>query len=94
MVLSQGAMTLSAFAWGMTAQIAGTRLTLFAAAFLFCVTSVVLMLLFKIPREQSGSRDQTKAFARLKGSSWTPADTRRSGRRKLSEISEAILLPS
>jgi MFS family permease len=68
MVLSQGAMTLSAFAWGMTAQIAGTRLTLFAAAFLFCVTSVVLMLLFKIPREQSGSSDETEAFARLKGS--------------------------
>ena len=68
MVLSQGAMTLSAIAWGMTAQIAGTRLTLFAAAFLFCVTSVVLMLLFKIPREQSGSPDETEAFARFKGS--------------------------
>jgi hypothetical protein len=68
MVLSQGAMTLSAIAWGMTAQIAGTRLNLFAAAFLFCVTSVVLMLLFKIPREQSGSPDETEAFARLKGS--------------------------
>jgi hypothetical protein len=68
MVLSQGAMTLSAIAWGMTAQIAGTRLTLFAAAFLFCVTSVVLMLLFRIPREKPGSPDQTEAFARLKGS--------------------------
>jgi len=68
MVLSQGAMTLSAIAWGMTAHIAGTRLTLFAAAFLFCVTSVVLMLLFKIPGEQSGSPGETEAFARLKGS--------------------------
>jgi predicted MFS family arabinose efflux permease len=68
MVLSQGTMALSAIAWGMTAQIAGTRLTLFAAAFLFCVTSVVLMLLFKIPREKPDSPDQTEAFARLKGS--------------------------
>jgi len=68
MVLSQGAMTLGAIAWGMSAQIAGTRSTLLAAAFLLCVTSVVLTLLFKIPREQSGSPDETEAFARLKGS--------------------------
>jgi predicted MFS family arabinose efflux permease len=67
MVLSQGAMTLGAIAWGLSAQIAGTRLTLFAAAFLFCFTSLVLMLLFKIPREQSGSPEKTEAFARLKG---------------------------
>jgi hypothetical protein len=64
---SQGAMTLGAIAWGLSAQIAGTRLTLFAAAFLFCFTSLVLMLLFKIPREQSGSPEKTEAFARLKG---------------------------
>jgi len=56
MVLSQGAMTLGAIAWGLSAQIAGTRLTLLAAAFLFCVTAVMLMLLFKIPREPSGVR--------------------------------------
>jgi hypothetical protein len=68
MVLSQGAMTLGAIAWGLSAQIAGTRLTLFAAAFLFCFTSLGLMLLFKIPREQSGSPEETEAFARLKGS--------------------------
>jgi predicted MFS family arabinose efflux permease len=67
MVLSQGATTLGAIAWGMSAQIAGTRLTLLAAAFLFCITSVVLMLLFRIPREQSSSPDETKAFAGLKG---------------------------
>jgi hypothetical protein len=66
MVLVLGAMTLDAIARGVSAQIAGTRLTLFPAAFLFCFTSLVLMLLFKIPREQSGSHDQTKAFARLK----------------------------
>ena len=68
MVLSQGAMTLSAFAWGMTAQIAGTRLTLFAAAFLFCVTSVVLMLLFNIPRPSPAYLTRRKRCARLKGS--------------------------
>src|SRR5712671_1022948 len=47
MVLSQGATTLGAIAWGLSAQIVGTRLTLLAAAFLFCVTAVVLMLLFR-----------------------------------------------
>jgi MFS family permease len=58
MVLSQGTMTLGAIAWGLSAQIAGTRLTLLAAAFLFCVTAVVLMLLFRISREPSGSPDE------------------------------------
>ena len=47
MVLSQGAMTLGAISWGLTAHIAGTRVTLVAAAFLFCVTAVVMMLLFE-----------------------------------------------
>jgi len=72
MVLSQGAMTLGAIAWGLSAHIAGTRLTLLAAALLFCVTAVVFMLLFRIPRESSGSPDETKAFARLKASLSTP----------------------
>src|SRR5215469_9612863 len=67
MVLSQGATTLGAIAWGISAQIAGTRWTLFAAAFLFCVASVVMMLLFRIPRDQSASPDETKAFASLEG---------------------------
>jgi hypothetical protein len=58
MVPSQGTMTLGAIAWGLSAQIAGTRLTLLAAAFLFCVTAVVLMLLFRISREPSGSPDE------------------------------------
>ena len=62
MVLSQGAMTLGAIAWGLSAHIVGTRLTLLAAAFLFCVTAVVLMLLFRIPRKPSGSHDETKAL--------------------------------
>ena len=67
MVLSQGATTLDAIAWGISAQIAGTRLTLFAAAFLFCVTSLVMMLLFRIRRDQSAPPDETRAFARLEG---------------------------
>jgi MFS family permease len=37
MVLSQGAMTLGAIIWGVGAQIAGTRNTLVAAAFLFLI---------------------------------------------------------
>jgi hypothetical protein len=57
-------MTLGAFAWGMSAQIAGTRSTLLAAAFLLCVTSIGLTLLFKIPREQSGLPEETEAFAK------------------------------
>ena len=71
MVLSQGAMTLGAIAWGLSAQVAGARLTLLAAAFLFCVTAVALMLL-RISREPSGSPDETKAIPRLKGSLSTP----------------------
>jgi MFS family permease len=42
MVLSQGAMTLGAIVWGLSAHIAGTRFTLLTAAFLFCVTAVSL----------------------------------------------------
>jgi predicted MFS family arabinose efflux permease len=50
MVLSQGAMTLGAVAWGLSAETAGTRFTLLAAAFLFCGTAAVLMMpRFRIP---------------------------------------------
>src|SRR5260221_3830666 len=38
MVLSQGAMTLGAIIWGLTAELAGTRLTLLTAAVLFLIT--------------------------------------------------------
>jgi hypothetical protein len=48
-VLSQGAMTLGAIAWGLSAQIAGTRFTLLAAAFLFSVTAGPLLLPWRIP---------------------------------------------
>jgi MFS family permease len=50
MVLSQGAMTLGAIAWGLSAHIADTRFTLLAAAFLFCVIARPLTLLLRIPR--------------------------------------------
>ena len=50
MVLSQGAMTLGAIAWGLSAQIAGARWTLLAAAFLFCVTAGLLLPRFRIPK--------------------------------------------
>jgi hypothetical protein len=73
-----------AIAWGLSAQIAGTRLTLLAAAFLFCVTAVVLMVLFRISREPSSSSDKTKALARLKSSLSTPVDSRPSARRNFS----------
>jgi Transmembrane secretion effector len=39
MVLSQGAMTLGAVVWGLSAEIAGTRFTLLAAAFSLCLGS-------------------------------------------------------
>jgi transmembrane secretion effector len=45
MVLSQGAMTLGALVWGVGAQIAGTRVILFAAAFLF-LTAVLGSILW------------------------------------------------
>jgi MFS family permease len=44
MVLSQGAMTLGAIVWGVGAQIAGTRVILFAAAFLFLIAVLGSML--------------------------------------------------
>jgi MFS family permease len=37
MVLSQGAMTLGGIIWGLTAELAGTRLSLLMAAFLFLI---------------------------------------------------------
>jgi MFS family permease len=51
MVLSQGAMTLGGIVWGLSAEIAGTRLTLLAAAALFFIAAVVLRLLFRVSRQ-------------------------------------------
>jgi MFS family permease len=50
MVLSQGAMTIGGIAWGLSAEVTGTRPTLLTAAFLFSVTSVILILFFRVPR--------------------------------------------
>jgi MFS family permease len=51
MVLSQGAMTLGAIVWGLTAELAGTRLTLLTAAFLFLIAAILgSMLLSRIFR--------------------------------------------
>jgi len=50
MVLSQGAMTLGAIIWGLTAELAGTRLTLLTAAFLFLITVLGSMLFSRIFR--------------------------------------------
>ena len=47
MVLSQGAMVLGGIVWGLSAEFAGTRLTLLAAALLFFITSVVLNLCWR-----------------------------------------------
>jgi MFS family permease len=48
MVLSQGAMTLGGVVWGLSAELAGTRVTLLAAAFLFLTTVLGSMLWSKI----------------------------------------------
>jgi predicted MFS family arabinose efflux permease len=50
MVLSQGAMTLGAIIWGLTADLAGTRLSLLMAAFLFLIPVLGSMLFSRIIR--------------------------------------------
>ena len=52
MVLSQGAMTLGGVVWGVGAQTAGIRVTLWAAAFLFLTTVLGSMLFSKIFESQ------------------------------------------
>ena len=54
MVLSQGAMTVGGVVWGLSAEIAGTRVTLLAAAFLFFITIAGWTLLL---RHWSGAID-------------------------------------
>jgi MFS family permease len=58
MVLSQGAMTLGAIIWGLTAELAGTRLTLLTAAFLFLITVLGSMLLSRIFRNSDIIEDK------------------------------------
>ena len=65
MVLSQGAMTVGGVVWGLSAEIAGTRVTLLAAAFLFFITIVGWTLLLRISRELSMIKAKTSVFAEL-----------------------------
>jgi len=53
MVLSQGAMALGGVAWGLSAEIWGTRLTLLAAAFLFIVTTILSTLFLRFSQRAS-----------------------------------------
>jgi hypothetical protein len=62
MVLSQGAMTVGGVVWGLSAEIAGTRVTLLAAAFLFSITIVGWTLLLRISRELSMIKAKTSVF--------------------------------
>jgi MFS family permease len=50
MIASQGAMAISGIIWGFSGQIAGSRPTLLAAAFVFLAVTVGWLLLFRAPR--------------------------------------------
>jgi MFS family permease len=64
MVLSQGAMTLGAIIWGLTAELVGTRLTLLTAAFLFLVAAVLgSMLLSRIFRNSDIIEDKAPSLS-------------------------------
>jgi len=64
MVLSQGAMTLGAIIWGLTAELAGTRLTLLTAAFLFLIAAIPgAILLFRIFRNSDITADKAPSLS-------------------------------
>jgi MFS family permease len=63
MVLSQGAMTLGAIIWGLTAELAGTRLTLLTAAFLFLITTLGPMLLSRPFRNSNTIEDKAPSLS-------------------------------
>jgi len=63
MVLSQGAMTLGAIIWGLTAELAGTRLTLLTAAFLFLIAVLGSTLLSRIFRNSDIIDDNAPSLA-------------------------------
>jgi Transmembrane secretion effector len=65
MVLSQGAMTLGAIVWGLSAEIAGTRFTLSAAATLFSIAAVVLTLLFRVSWQPSAAEGKPAKLVEL-----------------------------
>jgi MFS family permease len=53
MIASQGTMALTGIVWGFAGQIAGTRWTLFAAAFLFIGTTLAGIVLLRDPKKSS-----------------------------------------
>jgi hypothetical protein len=61
MVTSQGAMALGGIIWGFSGQIAGTRPTLLAAAFLFFAVTVGRLLLFRRSRESLSIKSKGEA---------------------------------
>src|SRR5260221_929563 len=64
MVLSQGAMTLGAIIWGLTAELAGTRLTLLTAAFLFLIAAIPGAILhFRIFRNSDIIEDKAPSLS-------------------------------
>jgi hypothetical protein len=62
-VLSQGAMTLGAIIWGLTAELAGTRLTLLTAAFLFLITVLGSMQFSRIFRNSDIVENKATSFS-------------------------------
>jgi MFS family permease len=67
MVLSQGAMTLGGVVWGVGAQIAGTRVTLWAAAFLFLTAVLGSMLFPRIFRKSSTIEGKAPSLTGIDG---------------------------
>jgi MFS family permease len=63
MVVSQGAMALGGIIWGFSGQIAGSRPTLLAAAFLFCAVTVGWLLVSRLSRESLSVKGKAKAPA-------------------------------
>jgi predicted MFS family arabinose efflux permease len=63
MVLSQGAMTLGAIIWGLTAELAGTRFTLLTAAFLFLITVLGSMVFSRIFRNSDIIEDEAPSLS-------------------------------
>jgi len=63
MVLSQGAMTLGAIIWGLTAELAGTRFTLLTAAFLFLITVLGSMLFSRMVRNADIIEDKASSLS-------------------------------
>jgi hypothetical protein len=67
MVLSQGAMTLGGVVLGVGAQIAGTRVTLVAAAFLFLIAVLGSMLFPRIFRKSSTIEGKAPSLTGIDG---------------------------